>query len=324
MKLCREAIFLLGIAACGGEPKPANSSSDSVALLANDAKSHGSSLKEGEDALLKGDHAKARQLFEVIVAKEPKNAEAHSYLASAFEGLSDQASAETHFKHALSLKPNLLHALINYSALLIDAKRYAEAKALLSQPFVAKLGAHELTFSLGLAETAVGLTAEGERHFRAAIAQAPTVGSYHLALAQVLHEEKKDEEALRELELACRHAGQDVTLWMELGTTFRAMRKARECADALGRALSLKDEPRVRFDRATCLLAAKDFDVAASELEQLAKASPDHAIVQYWLGVAYSGAGKKDEAKKRFRDYLQRDPKGAKAKEAEAQLKELR
>jgi protein O-mannosyl-transferase len=56
-----------------------------------------------------GDHAKAIELFKIVIQKEPKNANAYINLATAYEFLGDKTTAQQYRNAALQLDPKILN-----------------------------------------------------------------------------------------------------------------------------------------------------------------------------------------------------------------------
>src|SRR5262249_62103163 len=89
-----------------GEPVAAPTNSDDV--------------RKGIAAMKSGDYNTARSAFEPAIAKNPKQADAHFYLAQMMEKTGDKAAAEAGYKRALEAQPDFADAAVNLMALYID------------------------------------------------------------------------------------------------------------------------------------------------------------------------------------------------------------
>jgi Tfp pilus assembly protein PilF len=323
------AALTLFAAGCGGPeqprepvnlgllaPPPTSTSEASKATGADD-------YRRGEQAILSGDFPGAKAALEAALVKQPDRAEAHSYLAAALEQLGDGAGAEAHYKVALSRKPDLVHSLSNLSAFYLDATRFQDCVALLDKPEVLKVGSPELYFNLGLARAGLKDTKGAEAAFRVAISRAPTQVNYRIALAQALGDGGRVPEAASELRAARAQAKNDVAALRLIGATFRELRAAGECVTSFDGLIALKDDGLSRLERGLCKFANKDSSGAAEDLKRALDIDPKLAIAHYWLGVVAMGEKNVAEAKDRLSKYLELDPTGTKAKEAQARLKTL-
>jgi tetratricopeptide (TPR) repeat protein len=97
-------------------------------------------LASGELALEKNDYALAAEAFQQVVKLDVGDADAHYGLARAFSP-SDSDKAEAALKAALKWNPNHVKSLLMVADEHIDAERYDEAEAVLSQ--VAKINPHQ-------------------------------------------------------------------------------------------------------------------------------------------------------------------------------------
>ncbi len=316
---------VLLLASCGG-PEQAHEPVNLGLLARNPEPAKPASqddYRRGEQALLSGDFAMAKAAFEAVIVKEPERAEAHSYLAAALEQLNDRTSAESHYKIALAKKPDLLHALSNLSALYLDANRFQECATILDKPEVLKAGAPEVYFNLGLARAGLKDTKGAEAAFRVAIQRAPSQASYRTALAQALGDGGRVADAIVELRTARDQAKGDLAALRVIGATFRELRAATECITTFDAVIVSKDDGAARFERGLCKFANKDGAGASEDLKRSLELEPKLALGHYWLGVIATGEKNAAEAKTRLSKYLELEPNGAKAKEAQARLKNL-
>src|SRR5205807_740345 len=84
-------------------------------------------VKKGLAAMKSGDYNAARAAFEAAIAKNPKQADAHFYLAEMMEKTGDKAAAEAGYKRALEAQPDFPDAALNLMAVYIEGKKYDDA-----------------------------------------------------------------------------------------------------------------------------------------------------------------------------------------------------
>src|SRR5260221_6529006 len=107
-----------GAASCGTHPpppptgpsgeasaQPTPTTSASSASPENGAKNP--DVRRGLDALAQGQYPTARSLCEIAAKKDPSDGEAQFCLGAAAEKMDDKAKAETYYKAALKLQPDL-------------------------------------------------------------------------------------------------------------------------------------------------------------------------------------------------------------------------
>src|SRR6185503_925837 len=120
MRIASFSIALVLVSACGPDKPPsdqthAETQPSASAEPTSEATSGGASsdVSRGVDALKNGDFATAKSAFEAAIAKNPRDAEAHHYLAVTLEKTNDKAGAEKEYKAALAIKPDLAEAAAN-------------------------------------------------------------------------------------------------------------------------------------------------------------------------------------------------------------------
>ena len=86
-----------------------------------------------------GDATKAAVTFVKVIAREPKNSEAHRLYGQALQQLGDVEKAETSLRAALSVNPQNISAALGLASLLDDLCRYSEGIGILDEA-IAKNG----------------------------------------------------------------------------------------------------------------------------------------------------------------------------------------
>lgn len=85
------------------------------------------SYAEGEAAFQAGKFAEAAQIFEQYTVEKPKNAWGYFMLGLSQSRAGDAPKAEKSFEQALTIDPDHLKTLLNFSRVLIDEKKFDEA-----------------------------------------------------------------------------------------------------------------------------------------------------------------------------------------------------
>jgi len=337
------AAIAFALAACGGANAPAASAAPET-LASPDASANASSapsttardrddVAEGTLAVKAENWEQARVAFETAIRKSPRRADAHYYLGLVMEKTGDPASAEAHYKKALSISPDLHEAAANLMALYIEARRFDEAVAVANEvlarnrerPEGANVPIHAESANVWL-NLAVALSGKGEvdaasRTFENAIRLSPNDARFYLAYAHHLIGIKKNDLAIVNLKHAEGLARDDPAMLGSIGFEFRTARAVPECIAAFDKAIALKDNADFRTNRALCKYAAKDKAGAMADLKVATQAEPTFAPAHYWLGSWLHNDGKFNEALVEYGAYLKAAPSGPMAKAAEAKSK---
>lgn len=125
------------------------------------------------------------------------------------------------------------------------------------------------------------------------------------ALAQVLVQEKKYPDAVRQLEAAAKLDAADAGLQLALGDAYLLVRRNDDATAAFRRAVRLAEEAvkndekntRAHYQLAQAQQRLREFDKAATTLAKLVEASEGKDVMAlYELGVTYTFQGKWQEA----------------------------
>ena len=321
MRIALLSVAFLLVAACGPD-KPAsdesNASPPPSATATSEPAAGGATSGEvsrGVEALKNGDYATAKSAFDAAIAKNPRDADAHHYLAVTLEKTNDKAGAEREYKAALAIRPDLAEAAANLGALYVDGQKWDEAIAVL-EPEAKKRGdSAPVQFNLALAYAGKGDRAGATRAFDAAMKITPNDAMLLYTYGHILAGWKQGEAAVQKLKAASA-AASDPELLGSIGQELLLLRAVPECIAAFDKAISAKDGAQFRTERALCKLAAKDEPGATKDLEAAVAADPKYALAHYWLGTHRMGQKKFPEAIKEFEAYLKLEPNGPKSKGA--------
>ncbi len=334
------ASLLLGIlvTACGGPPAhpatpdpplgpttPPPAGSDTAKPGASDgaaASSTSDDVTRGTAAVKAGDWNGARAAFEAAIKKNPKQADAYYYLGLVMDRTGDKAAAEKNYKQALDLQPDLQEAAENLTAIYVEGQKFDEAIVIAKKALARNAKNAEMQLNLAVALSGKGDVDGASKAFEDALKLAPNDARFYLAYAEHLAAAKKNDEAIAKLKQAQRVAGEDPALLGTIGFAFRTARAVPECIAVFDKAITLKDNPDFRTNRALCKLAAKDRPGALADFQAAAAAKdPPFAPAHYWIASMLHDDGKFPEAAAEYDAYLKAAPKGPMAKMAEAKLK---
>jgi len=222
------------------------------------------------------DHpAEAVHALQRAVAARPDLAEAHGYLANAFQMLGRYAEAEASYKRALELAPDDARALNNFGTLLRNLRRPAEAAD----------------------------------RFRRLVAIEPENLEAWLNLATVLNGAKRYREALNATERALRIDPGDARLHDLRG---RCLKNDGKVEDAIAAySLALEHRPgffRARHNLGVALKMAGRTQEAVDCYRQVLQQQPNSPGTQYNLGNALQELGDSGSAKAAYQAAISQRP----------------
>lgn len=320
--------FALATAACGGgDAKPAESP-DQVAAKSSAAQGASATsgnasedVSRGTAAVKAGDWNGARTAFESAIKKDPKQAEAHYYLGLVMDKTGDRTAAESHYKEALAIAPDMPEPAENLTAIYIETSRFDDAIATAKAVLGRNAKNADMQLNLAVALSGKGDVDGASKAFDDALKLSPNDARFYLAYAHHLSAAKKNDEAVAKLKQAQRVAGDDPALLGTIGFELRTARAVPECITTFDRAIALKDNADFRTNRALCKYAGKDRAGAVADLQQAIQSDPTFAPAHYWLGSWMHEDGKFAEATTEYDAYLKAAPNGPMAKAAEAKSK---
>jgi tetratricopeptide (TPR) repeat protein len=251
-------------------------------------------LDQGRAAMARGDAGDAVTLFEKAVAQNPKSAEAHYLLGTAYGSQAQQASifgqaslagkTKSEFEKAVELDPNLLEArygLVEY---------YTMAPGFIGGSF----------------DKAFAQTAEIKKHD-------PLMA--HRAAAFIYTHQQKTDEARNEYLAEVREFPKSARAHIDLGSFYIVAKNYKAAAEEFETAANV--EPTYipayfRLGQASVITNSNYARGEASLRKYLAYTpksdEPSHARAHYWLGQIFEKQGKKAEAKASFAMSLKLNP----------------
>jgi Flp pilus assembly protein TadD len=321
----------MALASCGGAaPAPAHAASaasSEPSLEDSDAKAQSSAqappsaeLLAGVKAFDAGSYPEARASFAAAIKKNPNDFEALYDLGMVSEKMQDKAAAESAYKSALALKPDLEAAPIALSALYLDEGRTDEALAVARAGLAKHPGSAPLHENLGIAMAARGNQDDGLNEFQRALQITPTEPMFHLTLAHWLNVwhvrgAKPHLDAAREM------AKDDYAMLASVGFEYRMAGEFDACVKTFDRAIVIKDGGEVRTERALCRHGLNDDKGTFDDLQAAVTKDPSYAAAHYYLGGQLARARRFKEAATEYTKYLELEPTGSLAKPAGERLK---
>jgi Flp pilus assembly protein TadD len=332
---CRSAAvaaFLVACAGCGGSSPPAQTGgADTSASSLSDSTAPPSSAAEppptaelaaGIKAFDAGDYAGARKSFDAAAKKNPKDYQALMNLGLACEKLGDGASAETAYKAALAVKPDLESASEELSALDLDAGRADDAASVARAGLAGHASSGPLHENLGLALAAKGDQDGATKELSQAAQLTPADPMLQLTLAHWLNVWHV-RGAVPHLDQARDLAKDDYALVASIGYEYRMAGEFDACVKTFDRAIAIRDGGEVRTERALCHLGNKDDKGMLADLQAATKTEPSYAPAHYYLGGRLALTKHFKEAAAEYQKYLDLAPSGSLAQRASERLKEV-
>jgi Flp pilus assembly protein TadD len=322
------AIVLLG---CGGSATPAQtggagsaptSPGDNPVSAAPSAPEPPASpdLAAGIRAFDAGNYADARKSFEASAKKNPNDYEALYNLGMACEKLGDPPAAESAYKAALAIKPDLDSAAAELSALYLDAGRNDEALAVARAGLAKHPGSAPLHENMGIALAAKGDQDNATKEFSSALQLTPNEAMFHLTFAHWLNVWKV-RGAAPHLDAALPLVKDDYGMTASIGHEYRMAGEFDSCVKTFDHAVSMKDGGEVRTERALCKLGLKDDKGTVVDLQAAVDKEPTYAPAHYYLGGRLAMNKRFKDAAAEYAKYLELAPNGSLARPAADRMK---
>jgi len=103
--------------------------------------------------------------------------------------------------------------------------------------------------------------------------------------------------ALEDFRVAAEHTPNDPDVWLRLGVTYEKLGNAAAAQENFDKGLRLsKDENNFHLSRAAIYLVFAMYDPAIADVQAVMDKDPKNAIAYYYLGSAYEGQGRIEDA----------------------------
>ncbi len=237
------------------------------------------------------------------------------------EARGDLSSAETAYKAALAVKPDLEAASEELSALELDAGRSDDASAVARAGLAKNPSSGPLHENLGLALAAKGDQDNATKELSQAAQITPTDPMLQLTLAHWLNVWHV-RGAAPHLDQARDLAKDDLAMLASIGLEYRLAGEFDSCVKTFDHAVAIKDGGEVRTERALCRLGLKDEKRTLADLQAAVQKEPTYAPAHYYLGGRLAMTKHFKEAAAEYSKYLELAPSGSLAARASERLKE--
>ena len=318
----------IALPACGGSSPPAqtagatpaSSSDNGQASLPASEPPPSPDVQSGVHAFDAGNYADARKSFEAASKKNPNDYDAFYNLGLACEKLNDPPAAESAYKSALTIKPELDTAATALSSLYIDAGRNDEALAVARNGLAKHAGSAALHENMAIALAAKGDQDNATKEFSQALQLTPNDAMFHLTFAHWLNVWKV-RGATPHLDAARDLVKDDYAMTISVGHEYRMAGEFDSCVKTFDHAIAMKDGGEARTERALCRLGMKDEKGMMADLQAAVDKEPTYAVGHYYLGGRLAMTKHYKEAAAEYAKYLELAPNGSLVKVASERMK---
>ncbi len=270
----------------------------------------------GRAHALRGESEQARQQLQKALELRPGYVAARMALAQLQIRLGEYDGALQNAAQLLAIDRGDVNARLVQSAALMGLKRYADARAILTDTLKAKPDSRDALFQLGYLDALEKKYPDAEDVFRRAYQLDTSNSQALMGLVQTYMSENKPDQALRTLQTEIEKAPQRVDLRVDLGNMSVLAGKYDTAIDEYKQALaSLSSGSKARGDLYLRLgetyRRKGDLANAISALEQARAMLPDNAAVIGTLARVLDGAGRKTEARQYYEAVLRLNPNDA-------------
>jgi tetratricopeptide (TPR) repeat protein len=295
--------------------------------------------------LTKGDSARAETHMKQLAKDLPKSAGAQIDLGQLYALKGDSTRARVAFEQALTIDPKNVGALAGLTALDVQAKNPAAARARIDARLARDQNDPRLLLLAARLFTLLGDTNGTERSLRRVIEVDPAQLEAYSLLGQFYASQRRLDEARAEFEKIAQQRPKSSGAQTIVGMILQMQNRLAEAQGSYEKVLSMDPKAAVAANNLAWIYAegGGNLDVALG-LAQTAKSqlpdspevsdtlgwvcykkglpsvavrilresvdkSPKNAVYRYHLGLAYAKSGNRDEARKVLEQALMLDPK---------------
>ncbi len=222
------------------------------------------------------------------------------------------AEAESSFRQAVKLKPDLAVAHNNLGLSLRDQGKLDQAEASLHRAIKLTPDFAEAHNNLGMVLHGSGKPAEAEACFRQAVKLKPDYTKAHNNLGLVLHEQGKLDQAEASLRTAIMLSPDLAETYINLGMVLNSQGRLGEAVASYRQALSLRpDYAEAYYNLGIVYGDQGRLTEAEASLRQAVQLKPDYTEAYNNLGLILHSMGNPAEAESCFRQALKLNPDSA-------------
>ncbi len=250
-----------------------------------------------------GWYEKALQDLQRAVELDARNSDAWRMLANVYSAMNRPDDAIGTYRKAIDAQPDRYLPYLDMGAFYFAQGRYADAEGYFRRGTVLAPGQVVAHSNLGGVLINLGRYPEAEQELLQALKLRQTQGLL-INLGALYNLQQRVTEALPLLEKALTLGPANVTLWSNLGYTYRRLGRAKQARDAYSRGKSLAEQdlvnnPRKPSPRASLALFSAylgDRLRAESEIGQALRMAHDDAKLMRSAVFTYEVLGKREEA----------------------------
>jgi len=279
-------------------------------------------LKLGEIFLLPpAQYPQARDQAQLVLGRDPSNADARLLLAQSLEGQGDLDGALREVTQALGAAPTSGRAYVVLAGIRMARAEAALAEQALRQGVVAAPADPEPRVALATFFQRQGRRDAAEQVLKDAARALPRLLEPHLALGDLYVDWARTGDASVQYRAAQEVAPRSPAPGLKIADLLLAQGKPDEAKAAVEKVLAQSPlDSTAHFIRGKIYLAKGDAQVAIEEFQTVIRARPGHALARYLLARAYVGRGDVPSAKEQLDQVLKLDPRFVDARLALAQL----
>ena len=267
-------------------------------------------LKNGISAHLEGHLEEADRLYQQVLEKEPKNADAWHLTGALAHSRGDLDGSRRKLEHALKLEKNFPEALNTLGNILKDQKEFAAALKVYSRALEIGPAVGGIFANRGDVLRCIGNLDAAEADCRKAIELDPDLAVGHGNLAAVLMDRKDWEGAHVELKKAIHLEPQEPVFLINLSRTLIELDKAKDALQVAETATSLCPGSADALNAlGNAHYALLEYNLAESFYRKALSLNPEQSDIHNNLGNTLAKQNQLDEAEKCFKLGLKFDPK---------------
>lgn len=283
----------------------AKAASSSAGLAAAQEK-----LKQGQAALAKHDHAKARELFQEAAKLAPSSPQPWLSLAESARVANEPALVEKWLSEALRLAPDDPATLSAWGSLHYARGQYEKAESFKQAALKADPKATNVLVDLGdLYFNAYGKPEQAAEYFRRALAINPKLAGAHNALGTMLAVTGKTDQAIASFKESAKLAPSNPLPLLGLARAQAQAGNASAAQASYDQVLKLSPGlVDAHLGKGDLFLSQGKPDAALRSYAEAVKASPRSGLAHLKLGMAQQVQNRPDEAMASYKEAVKLSP----------------
>jgi Tfp pilus assembly protein PilF len=264
--------------------------------------------------------------LQAAIEAQPKNAEAHYYLAVVHSRMGQRDEAKKGFEEALELDPSLTLARAHLAEILLTSQPIAAKQAIevLGPAIEAEPKAPDLHQLMGFAYRVEKDYGASDKHYKASLS-AKDDAQVRFDYADMLFEAKRLDESARQMRKIMPAFEKDKTVLAQLAHRFAKAKAFDDCVDAFTKAIAVDaKEPGFFLHRGLCQHSLKKEAAARADYEKALAVDKKFQPAYYYMGMSWLGEEKRTRAIQALRKAWNIDKGSKVGKAARAKLDELK